>query len=50
MSNDEVGREVIRMRGEGYAAGDIAKNLCGQALKKFSYDNLSVVVVFLDEV
>ena len=49
MSNEEVGREVIRMRGEGYAAGDIAKNLCGQALKKFSYDNLSVVVVFLDE-
>ena len=50
MSNEEVGREVARMRGEGYAAGDAAKNLCGQALKKGSYDNLSVVVVYLDEV
>ena len=50
MSNEEVGREVVRMRGEGYNAGDIAKNLCGQALKKGSYDNLSVVVVYLDSV
>lgn len=50
MSNEEVGREVVRMRGEGYKAGDIAKNLCGQALKKGSYDNLSVVVVYLDDV
>lgn len=50
MSNEEVGREVVRMRYEGYKPGDIAKNLCGQALKKGSYDNLSVVVVFLDDV
>jgi serine/threonine protein phosphatase PrpC len=50
MSNEEVGREVVRMRKEGYKAGDIAKNLCGQALKKGSYDNLSVVVVYLDHV
>jgi len=50
MSNEEVGREVIRMRKEGYKAGDIAKNLCGQALKKGSYDNLSVIVVYLDHV
>ena len=50
MSNEEVGREVIRMRCEGYMAGDIAKNLCGQALKKGSYDNLSVVVIYLDNV
>lgn len=50
MSNEEVGREVVRMRGEGYKAGDIAKNLCGQALKKGSYDNLSVVIVYLDGV
>jgi len=50
MSNEEVGREVIRMRGEGYMAGDTAKNLCGQALKKGSYDNLSVVVIYLDHV
>ncbi|KAL7547760.1 hypothetical protein ACHAWF_011038 [Thalassiosira exigua] len=48
MSNEEVGREVTRMRKEGYFAGDISKNLCGQALKKGSYDNLSVVVVNLD--
>lgn len=49
MSNEEVGREVVRMRTEGYKAGDIAKNLCGQALKKGSYDNLSVVIVYLDD-
>jgi len=49
MDNEEVGREVVRMRAEGYKAGDVAKNLCGQALKKGSYDNLSVVVVYLDE-
>eukprot|EP00581_Thalassiosira_minuscula_P015230 CAMPEP_0183716110 /NCGR_PEP_ID=MMETSP0737-20130205/10120_1 /TAXON_ID=385413 /ORGANISM="Thalassiosira miniscula, Strain CCMP1093" /LENGTH=1061 /DNA_ID=CAMNT_0025945321 /DNA_START=142 /DNA_END=3327 /DNA_ORIENTATION=+ len=49
MSNEEVGREVVRMRDEGYKAGDVAKNLCGQALKKGSYDNLSVVVVYLDK-
>jgi len=48
MDNEEVGREVIRMRQEGYMAGDIAKNLCGQALKKGSYDNLSVIVIYLD--
>ncbi|KAL7532864.1 hypothetical protein ACHAXR_008256 [Thalassiosira sp. AJA248-18] len=50
MSNEEVGREVVRMRSEGYKAGDIAKNLCGKALKKGSYDNLSVVIVYLDDV
>ena len=50
MSNEEVGGEVVRMKQEGYKAGDIAKNLCGQALKKGSYDNLSVVVVYLDDV
>jgi len=50
MSNEEVGREVVRMRRAGYNAGDIAKNLCGQALKKGSYDNLSVVVIYLDRV
>ena len=27
MSNEEVGNEIIRMRKEGYVAGDIAKNL-----------------------
>lgn len=49
MSNEEVGREVVRLRQEGYKAGDVAKNLCGQALKKGSYDNLSVLVVYLDD-
>ena len=50
MSNEEVGREVVRMRRARYNPGDIAKNLCGQALKKGSYDNLSVVVIYLDRV
>jgi len=50
MSNEEVRREVVRMRSKGYTAGDIAKNLCGQALKKGSYDNLSVVCIYLDSV
>lgn len=48
MSNEEVGREVVRMRKEGYKAGEVAKNLCGQALKKGSYDNISTIVVYLD--
>jgi serine/threonine protein phosphatase PrpC len=48
MSNEEVGLEVVRMRKEGYKAGEIAKNLCGQALKKGSYDNISTIVVYLD--
>jgi serine/threonine protein phosphatase PrpC len=48
MSSEELGREVVRMRKEGYMAGDVAKNLCGQALKKGSYDNLSCVVIYLD--
>lgn len=34
MCNEEVGREVVRMREAGYKAGDISKNLCGQALSK----------------
>ncbi len=50
MSNEEVGREVVRMRKEGYQAAEIAKNLCGQALKKGSYDNISTIVVYLDNV
>ena len=48
MSNEEVGLEVVRMRKEGYKAGEVAKNLCGQALKKGSYDNISTIVVYLD--
>eukprot|EP00804_Cyclotella_cryptica_P003019 CCRYP_006010-RA/>CCRYP_006010-RA protein AED:0.28 eAED:0.28 QI:747/1/1/1/1/1/3/53/323 len=48
MSNEEVGLEVVRMRKEGYKAGETAKNLCGQALKKGSYDNISTIVVYLD--
>lgn len=50
MSNEEVGREVVRMRKEGYKAGEIAKNLCGQALKKGSYDNISTIVVYVDNI
>mmetsp|Transcript_13229 Transcript_13229/g.27192 ORF Transcript_13229/g.27192 Transcript_13229/m.27192 type:complete len:1069 (-) Transcript_13229:124-3330(-) len=50
MSNEEVGREVVRMRQAGYAPGELAKNLCGQAMKKGSYDNISVIVIYLDEV
>jgi hypothetical protein len=30
MSNEECGREVVRMRKEGYMAGDVTKNLCIQ--------------------
>jgi serine/threonine protein phosphatase PrpC len=49
MSNEEVGNDVVRMRKQGYKAGEVAKNLCGMALKKGSYDNISVIVIFLDE-
>ena len=48
MSSEEIGREVVLMRKAGYKAGEVAKNLCGQALKRGSYDNISVVVVHLD--
>lgn len=50
MSSEEVGREVVLMRKAGYKADEVAKNLCGQALKKGSYDNISVIVVHLDDV
>ena len=49
MSSEEIGREVVLMRKAGYKAGEVAKNLCGQALKRGSYDNISVVVVHLDD-
>jgi serine/threonine protein phosphatase PrpC len=49
MSSEEVGREVVLMRKAGYKADEVAKNLCGQALKKGSYDNISVIVVHLDD-
>ena len=50
MSSEEIGREVVLMRKAGYKAPEVAKNLCGQALKRGSYDNISVVVVHLDDV
>jgi serine/threonine protein phosphatase PrpC len=50
MSSEEVGREVVLMRKARYTAGETAKNLCGQALKKGSHDNISVIVVHLDDV
>jgi len=49
MSSEEVGREVVLMRKAGYKADEVAKNLCGQALKKGSYDNISVIVLHLGD-
>lgn len=49
MSSEEIGREVVLMRKAGYKADEVAKNLCGQALKKGSYDNISVIVLHLGD-
>ena len=49
MSSEEIARLVVLLRRAGYKADEVAKNLCGQALKKGSYDNISVVVLHLDD-
>ena len=52
-ATEGVGRDVIHTRIEDYTAGDIAKNLWDKPrtnAEKGSFNNLSVVVVFLDDV
>ena len=49
MTSEEIARQVVLLRRAGYKADEVAKNLCGQALKKGSYDNISVVVLHLDD-
>jgi len=48
MDNEEVAREVVKMRKSGMDAKLCAKTLCDIAVRKCSSDNVSVNVVFVD--
>lgn len=47
VDNEEVGRDVLKLRANGYNAGDAAKELCAMAVERGTSDNVSVVVVYL---
>jgi serine/threonine protein phosphatase PrpC len=47
LDNEQVGKEVARLKRAGTAAGDVAKRLCSMAIDKGSTDNVSAVVVYL---
>jgi serine/threonine protein phosphatase PrpC len=46
IGNEELSREVVQLRDAGYSAKDAAKSIVGQALKKGTSDNISVVVIY----
>lgn len=48
MDSEEVGHLAADMRKDGVSATDAAKSICNIALEKDSYDNLSVVIAYLD--
>ncbi len=48
LDNEEVAREVIKMRKGGLDAKECAKKLCEIAVRKCSSDNVSVNVCFVD--
>ena len=48
IDNEEVGRDIISMRESGMSAADAAKTICGMAIDKGTYDNVSAVVVYLE--
>jgi len=48
MGNDEIGKEVARIRNASISAGDAAKRLCALALERGTSDNVSAVVVYLE--
>ena len=50
MDNEEVAQDLLRMRYErNMSASDAAKNICEMALDKGTSDNVSVVIVYLEE-
>lgn len=46
MDNEEIGLNLLKLRSEGVGAGDAAKTIVGQALKKGTSDNVSCVVIY----
>jgi serine/threonine protein phosphatase PrpC len=46
--NEEVAKEVTRLRRQGMDAGDAAKQLCSKAVQSGSTDNVSVVLIYLE--
>lgn len=48
MDNEQVGREVLKMREAGRSANDAAKYICRMANEKGTSDNVSAVIVYLD--
>jgi len=48
LDNEEIGKEVLISREKKLSAEEVAKKLCNLALKKGSFDNISVIIVFFD--
>jgi serine/threonine protein phosphatase PrpC len=46
MDNEEIAMRLTSLRETGFSAGDAAKNLAAQAVKKGSSDNVSCVVIY----
>lgn len=46
--NEEVAKDVTRMRRDGMDASDAAKQLCSKAVQSGSTDNVSVVLIYLE--
>mmetsp|Transcript_18331 Transcript_18331/g.27228 ORF Transcript_18331/g.27228 Transcript_18331/m.27228 type:complete len:998 (-) Transcript_18331:677-3670(-) len=49
LDNEQVAQIVLKLRMNGENASDVAKALCTEALRKGSSDNVSAVVVLLDD-
>ena len=47
MDNEQIGKELTRIKNSGVSAGDAAKRLCSLALERGTTDNVSAVVVYL---
>jgi serine/threonine protein phosphatase PrpC len=45
--NEEIAKEVTKLRQQGLEANAAAKRLCTRAIEKGSTDNVSVVLVYL---
>lgn len=49
LDNEQVGQFVLKLRMNGESASDVAKALCAEAVQKGSSDNISAVLVYLDD-
>jgi serine/threonine protein phosphatase PrpC len=48
IDNEELSRDLVLLREAGYSAKDAAKSIVGQALKKGTSDNISLVVIYFE--